>query len=77
MRPSEVREYTNEELRERVAELKEERFRLRFQGSLMEIENPALLGTLRKDIARIMTVLNEREREGGAEAAADSGSEEA
>lgn len=77
MKPSEVREYTNEELRERVAELKEERFRLRFQSSLMEIENPALLGTLRKDIARIMTVLNEREREGGAETATDSGSEEA
>ncbi len=64
MRPSEVREYTNEELRDRVAELKEERFRLRFQQGLMEIENPMLLDTLRKDIARILTIIKERERSG-------------
>lgn len=61
MRVSEVREYTNEELRVRMAELKEERFRLLFQSGLMELENPMLVRSLRKDIARIMTVLNERE----------------
>lgn len=60
MRASEVREYTDEELRERIAELKEERFKLGFQSGLMDVENPMLLGTLRKDIARIKTILRER-----------------
>lgn len=62
MRSSEVREYSNEELRERIAELKEERFKLRFQRGLMDVENPMLMGTLRKDIARMKTILSERER---------------
>ncbi len=75
MRPSEVREYTVEELRDRVAELKEERFRLRFQQGLMEIENPMLMGTLRKDIARILTILKERELAGTADAAAATSEE--
>ena len=68
MKASDVREYTSEELRERMAELKEERFRLKFQQGLMELENPGLLRTLRKDIARIQTVLNEREQDESDEA---------
>ena len=74
MKPSEIREYTDEELRERLAEMKEERFRLRFQQGLMELENPSLLGTLRKDIARITTILNERKHEAATSA---SGADEA
>jgi large subunit ribosomal protein L29 len=77
MRAKEVREYTNEELSERIAELKEERFKLRFQRGLMDVENPMLIGTLRKDIARMKTILSERERTAAVGATSGSNSEEA
>jgi len=44
-----------------LAELKEEQFRLRFKSSMMELENPSLLRNIRKDIARLKTILRERE----------------
>lgn len=60
MKASEIREYSDEEIREKLADLKEERFRLGFQKSMMELENPRLLASLRRDIARMNTVLHER-----------------
>ena len=62
MKASDFREYSNEELLERLSDLKEERFRLGFQKSMMELENPRLLNSLRRDIARIKTILHERAR---------------
>lgn len=62
MRAEEVREMTIEDIKSRVAELEEERFRLRFRSATEPLENPLRLRTIRKDIARLKTVLSERER---------------
>jgi large subunit ribosomal protein L29 len=62
MRAEEVREMTSDDIRSRVAELEEERFRLRFRSATEPLENPLRLRTIRKDIARLKTVLGERER---------------
>jgi large subunit ribosomal protein L29 len=62
MRAEEVREMTVEDIKSRVAELEEERFRLRFRSATEPLENPLRLRTIRKDIARLKTVLSERER---------------
>jgi len=61
MKPQDIRELTDEEIRERIAELKEEQFRLRFRRSTMELENPKLINQIRRDIARMKTILSERE----------------
>ena len=62
MRAEEVRELSIEDIRARVAELEEERFRLRFRSATEPLENPLRLRTIRKDIARLKTVLSELER---------------
>ena len=62
MRAEEIRELTVDDIRQRVAELEEERFRLRFRSATEPLENPLRLRTIRKDIARLKTVLTERER---------------
>ena len=62
MRADEIRELSVEEIQSRVAELEEERFRLRFRSATEPLENPLRLRTIRKDIARLKTVLGERER---------------
>ncbi len=61
MKPAEIRELTDEELRARAAELQEELFRLRFRGATQQLENTALLGSLRRDVARLKTILRQRE----------------
>ena len=61
MRPEDIRELTDEEIQERIQELREERFRLRFRSATMELENPKLITEIRRDIARMKTVLRERE----------------
>jgi large subunit ribosomal protein L29 len=62
MRAEEIREMSVDDIRTRVAELEEERFRLRFRSATEPLENPLRLRTIRKDIARLKTVLSERER---------------
>jgi large subunit ribosomal protein L29 len=62
MRAEEIRELTADDIKARVAELEEERFRLRFRSATEPLENPLRLRTIRKDIARLKTVLTERER---------------
>ncbi|TFH66808.1 MAG: 50S ribosomal protein L29 [Gemmatimonadales bacterium] len=61
MKPKDIRELTDDEIQDRVRELKEERFRLRFRSATAELENPKLLTEIRRDIARMKTVLRERE----------------
>jgi len=61
MKPEDIREWDDTEILARMAELREEQFRLRFQGSMMELENPSLMKTIRRDIARLKTILRERE----------------
>jgi large subunit ribosomal protein L29 len=60
MLADEIRELTDEDIRARIAELEEERFRLRFRGATQPLEAPLRLRTVRKDIARLHTVLRER-----------------
>jgi len=61
MKAQDIREMTDEEIQERFTELKEEQFRLRFRGATMELENPKLINQVRRDIARMKTILRERE----------------
>ncbi|MFO7191166.1 MULTISPECIES: 50S ribosomal protein L29 [Thermocrispum] len=58
---SELRELTTEELVLRLKEAKEELFNLRFQMATGQLENNRRLRTVRSDIARIYTVMRERE----------------
>jgi len=57
----ELRNLDNEELAAKLRESKEELFNLRFQGATGQLENHGRLRAVRKDIARIYTILRERE----------------
>ncbi|MBQ1508922.1 MAG: 50S ribosomal protein L29 [Erysipelotrichaceae bacterium] len=65
MNIKEIREKSSAELKSTLDEFKVELFDLRFQRATGSIENPMRIRELRKSIARIMTVLNERERKEG------------
>ncbi|HEX2049100.1 MAG TPA: 50S ribosomal protein L29 [Actinomycetota bacterium] len=60
-KPAELRELPSDELEQRLAESKEELFNLRFQNATGQLDNYKRLGQLRKDVARIKTLLRERE----------------
>jgi large subunit ribosomal protein L29 len=57
----EIRELTNEELMETLTELKEEQFNLRFQVATNQLDNTSRIKDVKREIARILTVLRERE----------------
>jgi len=61
MKVEDIRDWDGTEILSRMKELKEEQFKLRFQSSIMELENPTLLKNIRRDIARLKTILRERE----------------
>lgn len=61
MKAKEVRDLDTTELQEKVASLKDELFRLRFQAATNNLDNPARIRQVKRDIARIKTVLRERE----------------
>jgi large subunit ribosomal protein L29 len=58
---TELRQLGDEELLGKLREAKEELFNLRFQGATGQLENNSRLKTVRKDIARIYTLMRERE----------------
>lgn len=58
MKASELRELSAEELNKKLAELKEELFNLRFQHAINQLDNPSRITAVKKDIARVMTVLH-------------------
>jgi large subunit ribosomal protein L29 len=60
-RASELRDLNEVELEHRLSEAKEELFNLRFQNATGQLDNSARLGQVRKDIARLETLLRERE----------------
>ena len=60
MRAKEIRERSDDELRKTLGDLEEQLFKLRFQKSTGQIENPQKIREVRKDIARVQTVINER-----------------
>jgi large subunit ribosomal protein L29 len=65
MTAEDVREMSDDQIAERMLELREELFRLRFRSSMMELENPQLPKQIRREIARMKTILRERELAGG------------
>ena len=65
MKASEIRDMSVEEMNEKLAVLKEELFALRFQLAVNQLDNTARLKAVKKDIARIKTVLRENEIKSG------------
>jgi large subunit ribosomal protein L29 len=63
MRANDIRELSVEEIQSRIGELEEERFRLNFRAATEPLEDPLRLRWIRKDIARLKTILRERELE--------------
>ena len=59
MKASELRELNNTELEEKLKSLKEELFNLRFQHAINQLDNPMRISAVKKDIARVKTILNE------------------
>ena len=62
--PDAIREMTDGDIRSAIAEKEESRFRLRFRGATEQLDKPLQLRFLRKEIARLKTVLRERELNG-------------
>ena len=60
MKAKEVKEMTSEELNAKLAELKSELFNLRFQLEIKQLDNPHKIKDVKHDIARVMTVLREK-----------------
>ena len=60
MMASEIRDMTAQELENKLVDLKKELFALRFQHTVNQLDNPARLKAVKKDIARIKTVLREQ-----------------
>ena len=61
MKTKELHELTVDELNAKLKELTEELFNLRFRHAIGQLENPASLKTCKKDIAKVKTLLRERE----------------
>jgi large subunit ribosomal protein L29 len=60
VKPNELRDMSVEDLESRLTELTEEQFRLRFRSATESIENPMRFRAIRRDIARIRTILKEK-----------------
>ena len=64
MKASDLRELSIEELQSKLTSLKEELFNLRFQLAVNQLENSNRIGAVKKDIARVSTVIRQRELAG-------------
>ncbi len=64
MKPNEIRDLSVEDLKTKIDELTRERFNLRFRSATESIENPMRFRDLRRDIARMQTILREKEANG-------------
>ena len=60
MKAAELRELNAVELNKKLADLKQELFNLRFQHAINQLDNPVRIDTVKKDIARVMTILAEK-----------------
>ncbi len=62
MKASQLKELTEDELVKKEADMRKELFNLRFQQATGEIENPMRIRAIKKDIARVLTVITEKKR---------------
>ncbi len=62
MKPSDLRELSVDELMRKEGDLRKELFNLRFQQATGEIENPMRIRSIKKDIARILTVVTQKKK---------------
>jgi large subunit ribosomal protein L29 len=60
MKAKQIRELTADEMTARIAELERERFNLRFRGATQTLDDPLRLRVIRRDVARLKTVLHEQ-----------------
>ena len=65
LKPNLIRDMGVDELEARVAELREELFNLRFRNTLKQLDNPLKIRAGRREMARLLTVLNEKQRTSG------------
>ncbi|MEZ5896115.1 MAG: 50S ribosomal protein L29 [Parvularculaceae bacterium] len=61
MKASEVRDLTEDQLKDKLLHLKKEQFNLRFQRASGQLEKTARIGEVRKDIARVKTILRQKQ----------------
>ena len=61
MNAKEIRELSVAELNEKLAELKDELYKLRFQHAINQLDNPMRITAVKKDIARVQTIIREAE----------------
>ncbi len=60
MKAIELRELSTEEVKEKLSEMEEELFNLRFQAKMGQLSNPLRMRIVKREIARVKTVLNEQ-----------------
>lgn len=61
MKIQDIRDLSTQELEDKINDLKEELFNLRFQNATNQLDNPTRIASVKKDIARVKTVLREKE----------------
>ena len=64
MKAKEIRELTAEELQNKLAELKKDLFQLRLQHATNQLENPVRINEVKRDIARVKTIIREQQLAG-------------
>ena len=60
MKATELRNMSASDLEKKLAELKDELFKLRFQHAINQLDNPHKIADVKKDIARVMTVIRQK-----------------
>ncbi len=61
MKINEIRDLSSQEIVDKIQDLKEELFNLRFQNAMNQLDNPMRIAAVKKDIAKLKTVLKEQE----------------
>jgi large subunit ribosomal protein L29 len=64
MKPKEIRDLSVQEIEQRIAEDERELSQLRFRQAVAGLENPIVLRTLRREVARLRTILKQKQAEG-------------
>ena len=65
MNAKEIRENSVSELQDKLADLKDELYKLRFQHAINQLDNPQRIAAVKKDIARVKTIIRESEIKDG------------